>query len=49
MSLAAVADALEARLAGRVERDAPSAPLTTYRCGGPLGVLVRVDRESDLQ
>ena len=48
MTLAAVTAALEARLAGRVERAAPSAPLTTYRCGGPLAVLVRIDRERDL-
>ncbi|MDQ1477124.1 MAG: UDP-N-acetylmuramate dehydrogenase [Actinomycetota bacterium] len=46
MNLDAVATALEARLPGRVERAAPSAPLTTYRCGGPLAVLVRVDGES---
>ena len=44
-----VARELEARLAGKVERDARSAPLTTYRCGGPLAVLVRVDRERDLE
>jgi UDP-N-acetylmuramate dehydrogenase len=47
-----IAAELEARLAGResrVERAAPSAPLTTYRCGGPLAVLVKVNRESDLE
>jgi UDP-N-acetylmuramate dehydrogenase len=47
-----VATNLEARLgggsAGRVERDAPSALLTTYRCGGPLAVLVRAASEADL-
>ena len=46
MTTDAVAGALEARLPGRVERDAPSAPLTTYRCGGPLAVLVRADDEA---
>ena len=49
---AAIAAELEDRLAGRgsrVERAAPSAPLTTYRCGGPVAVLVKVDREADLQ
>lgn len=43
----AVAAALEGRVAGSVERDAPSAALTTYRCGGPVAVLVRVEREHD--
>jgi UDP-N-acetylmuramate dehydrogenase len=47
MNLDPIAAALAARLPGRVERDAPSAPLTTYRCGGPLAVLVRVDAEAD--
>ena len=49
MTIGTVAAELEARLPGRVERDAPSGPLTTYRCGGPLAVLVRIDREDDLQ
>jgi UDP-N-acetylmuramate dehydrogenase len=44
----AVIDALDRALPGRVERDAPSAPLTTYRCGGPLAGLVRVTGEADL-
>ncbi|HWS46411.1 MAG TPA: UDP-N-acetylmuramate dehydrogenase, partial [Acidimicrobiia bacterium] len=39
---------LAAALPGSVRRDAPSAALTTYRCGGPLAVLVRVDHERDL-
>ena len=39
---------LAARLPGRVERNVSSATLTTYRCGGPLAVLVRVEREDDL-
>jgi UDP-N-acetylmuramate dehydrogenase len=47
MNLDSVATALGARLPGRVERGAPSGPLTTYRCGGPLAVLVRVDGESE--
>ncbi len=47
--LASVAAELEARLPGRVTRDAPSADLTTYRCGGPLAVLVRAGREDDLR
>ena len=34
-------DRLAAQLGDRARRDAPSAELTTYRCGGPLGVLVR--------
>jgi UDP-N-acetylmuramate dehydrogenase len=47
-TVAAAIDALEAQLPGRVERDAPSAPLTTYRCGGPLAALVRIERVDDL-
>jgi UDP-N-acetylmuramate dehydrogenase len=43
-----IAAALSARLPGRVERDVPSAGLTTYRCGGPLAVVVRPEREDDL-
>jgi UDP-N-acetylmuramate dehydrogenase len=49
VTVAAVATALVARLGARVERDAPAGPFTTYRCGGPLAVLVRADREDDLQ
>lgn len=45
---ATVADALEAALPGRVQRDAPSAALTTYRCGGPIAVLVRAGGDEDL-
>ncbi len=38
-----IADALQ-RIDGLlVERNAPSGPLCTYRVGGPLGVLVRVE------
>jgi len=46
-ALDVIAAQLDADLGGRVERDAPSAPLTTYRCGGPIGLLVRVEGESD--
>jgi UDP-N-acetylmuramate dehydrogenase len=42
-------DALERALPGQVERDASSATLTTYRCGGPLAALVRAEREQDLE
>ena len=51
MTLDAVAAALHAlgpRLGGTVERDAPSSAFTTYRCGGPLAVLVRAASERDL-
>jgi UDP-N-acetylmuramate dehydrogenase len=41
-------EALEAVLPGRVERTAPSAALTTYRCGGPFAALVRANGEDDL-
>lgn len=46
--LAAIADALEPALPGRVERDAPLAGFTTYRVGGPAAVLVRARHEADL-
>jgi UDP-N-acetylmuramate dehydrogenase len=39
---------LAARLPGRVERNVSSATLTTYRCGGPLAVVVRAEQEDDL-
>ncbi len=45
----AAAAALAARLPGRVERAVPSAKLTTYRCGGPLAVVVRAESEADLR
>jgi UDP-N-acetylmuramate dehydrogenase len=48
MTIDTVAVALEARLGEHVERHARSGPLTTYRCGGPLAVLVRAARERDL-
>jgi len=48
VSLDDVAAALEARLPGRVSRDASVAELTTYRVGGPAAVLVRVGDEAAL-
>jgi UDP-N-acetylmuramate dehydrogenase len=49
VTLDAAVAALEARLPGSVERDAPSGPLTTYRCGGPVAALVRIRRERDVE
>jgi UDP-N-acetylmuramate dehydrogenase len=49
LTVDSVIAALEARLPGRVERGAPSGPLTTYRCGGPVAALVRTDHERDLE
>lgn len=40
MSVDALGLALEQALPGRLRRDAPLAPLTTYRLGGPAAVLV---------
>ncbi len=51
MNARADLDDVAAQLASRVAdvtRDAASAPLTTYRCGGPLAVLVRVTRAEEL-
>jgi UDP-N-acetylmuramate dehydrogenase len=48
VTIAEVAEALDARLGGRVERAAPGGALTTYRCGGSLAVLVRAGGEDDL-
>jgi UDP-N-acetylmuramate dehydrogenase len=45
----ALATRLEERLGTRVTRNAPSAALTTYRCGGPLAVLVSTENEGDLR
>jgi UDP-N-acetylmuramate dehydrogenase len=39
---------LAARLPNRVQRNVPSANLTTYRCGGPIAVVVRAEQEQDL-
>lgn len=47
--LRALADALAERLPGRVERDAPLAPFTTYRVGGPAAVLVHARTADDLE
>ncbi|MET0421937.1 MAG: UDP-N-acetylmuramate dehydrogenase [Acidimicrobiia bacterium] len=46
--LAVVADELEARLPGAVERNGSLAALTTYHLGGPATVLVRARRLADL-
>jgi UDP-N-acetylmuramate dehydrogenase len=48
MSIERVASALEELLPAAVSRDASVAELTTYRVGGPVGVLVRVDDERSL-
>ncbi len=45
--LDAIGAQLDAELGERVLRNAPSGPLTTYKCGGPLRLLVRVEREAD--
>lgn len=47
VALEVVAAELERRLPGRVERAVSSAPLVTYRCGGPLAVVVRPASERD--
>jgi UDP-N-acetylmuramate dehydrogenase len=44
-----VASKLAARLPGRVQRAESSAGLTTYRCGGPLAVVVRAGGDDDLR
>ncbi|HEV2757062.1 MAG TPA: UDP-N-acetylmuramate dehydrogenase [Actinomycetota bacterium] len=48
MDLDAVARAMEEALPGRVARDAPLAPLTTYRLGGPAAVLVEPSSADDV-
>lgn len=48
-SLERVAVDLEARLPGRVTRDASIGELTTYRLGGPIAVLVRAGDEAALR
>ncbi|HEX5094867.1 MAG TPA: UDP-N-acetylmuramate dehydrogenase [Acidimicrobiia bacterium] len=48
MTLDATIAALEGALPGAVERAAPSAALTTYRCGGPLAARVLVENEDQL-
>jgi UDP-N-acetylmuramate dehydrogenase len=47
-ALDAIGRQLDAEFGARLLRDAPSAPLTTYRCGGPIRLLVRVEREADV-
>ncbi len=44
-----LAEALRARLAGRVETDRPLAPLTTYRLGGRAALYVEPEDEADLE
>ncbi|MDZ7734053.1 MAG: UDP-N-acetylmuramate dehydrogenase [Acidimicrobiia bacterium] len=41
-------EALATKLAGRVERDVPLGPLTTYRVGGPAALAVRLEDERTL-
>lgn len=48
MNLAELALSLEEALPGRVRRDAPLAPLTTYRLGGPAAVLVEPGSAQDV-
>src|SRR5262249_3880295 len=45
--LDAVVAELDVRLPGATERDAPSGPLTTYRCGGPVAALGRIPHGGD--
>ena len=47
-ALAAAAGELEARCPGRVSRDLPLAPLTTFRLGGPAAVFLRAEELDDL-
>lgn len=49
MTMSPLADALVARLPGRVTADASVAELTTYRLGGPIAALVRVGTEAELR
>ncbi len=44
-----LAEALRDRLGDAVALDAPTAPLTTYRLGGPASVLVRASSEAALR
>jgi UDP-N-acetylmuramate dehydrogenase len=48
MTMSPLADALLARLPGRVTADASIAELTTYRLGGPIAALARVGTEAEL-
>lgn len=47
-TLEAAATQLEARCPGRVSRDLPLAPLTTFRLGGPAAVFLRAETLDDL-
>lgn len=48
MSLEALARSLEEALPGRVQRDVPLAPLTTYRLGGPASILIEPQAAEDV-
>jgi UDP-N-acetylmuramate dehydrogenase len=48
MTLGDLARSLEEALPGRVRRDAPLAPLTTYRLGGPAAVLLEPGSADDV-
>jgi UDP-N-acetylmuramate dehydrogenase len=47
-TLEAAAAALDARCPGRVTRDLPLAPLTTFRLGGPAALFLRAESLDDL-
>lgn len=44
-----IAERLRSKIAGRVEVDAPLAPFTTFRVGGPADVMVEAESEDDLR
>ncbi len=46
--LEGLAAQLESRLPGRIRRNVPFASLTTYRLGGPIGVLAEVHNDDEL-
>lgn len=48
MNAGDIAERLAGRLDGRVLRDAPLGPFTTFRVGGPADVLVEAESEEDL-
>ena len=48
MSLDQLARRLRAKMRGRVDRERPLAPLTTYRLGGPAGLYLEPADEDDL-
>jgi UDP-N-acetylmuramate dehydrogenase len=47
-ALEAAAAELAARCPGRVSRDLPLAPMTTFRLGGPAALFLRAERAADL-